>query len=493
MFRYRQPVKILYKSKRQQDILEKLSAYVDSHMEEPAQILARLWEDQAEALTYKEIREAVLNGDIDQETFEAWQQDYAVMAASSFLPVWMAAAEAGGKSEPVTAALDNFEFSPGTQGVRRWIREHSGELITAVTEEQRSAVRAMIGRAVDGRYTVDELSRVIRPCVGLNRPQAEANLRYYETVRDNLLKQHPRMKVESAQKQAREMAVKYAERQHRQRAYMIAETELVSAYNQGNAEAVHQAQEQGLLGAVRRVGSTADDERVCGKCAAKNGKKLSPEDGVPPWHPRCRCAVAYEPTGEPYEGDAEVPAYLPPLDERVRAEDQEQIWKEWDLIPKRHQDILKDKMDIWKSPYGYSCADKRFEIGLVYVADGLTEGEFVHEAAHILEHCLGVFQDKRYLKILDHSMRDKNGDVYIVKDDSFAFTIYRAESPKLVSLYQGNWYRSRPIFSSNGMVEPYAFSDFFAEGYRAYIFEPELLKQKNKELYDYIEWLAGDD
>ena len=95
MFLYRQPVKILYKSKRQQDILRKLSDYVDSHLDEPVEILARLWKDQSEALSYREIREAILAGDIDQETFEAWQQDYSIMAAVSFVPIWMAAVKAG--------------------------------------------------------------------------------------------------------------------------------------------------------------------------------------------------------------------------------------------------------------------------------------------------------------------------------------------------------------------------------------------------------------
>ena len=52
----------------------------------------------------------------------------------------------------------------------------------------------------DRRYTVDELSRIIRPCIGLNKPQAEANLRYYETVRDGLAKAHPKMRVEDVYK-----------------------------------------------------------------------------------------------------------------------------------------------------------------------------------------------------------------------------------------------------------------------------------------------------
>lgn len=38
--------------------------------------------------------------------------------------------------------------------------------------------------------------------------------------------------------------------------------------------------------------------------------------------------------------------------------------------------------------------------------------------------------------------------------------------------------------------ESVSFSDFFTKGYKAYIFFPEILKQRNRELYDYIERLG---
>lgn len=295
MFHIKSPPKILYKSKAEVDILQKLNDFVDSNSAAPMTILARLWNDQQDALSYKEIREAIQNGELDQETIEAWIQDYSVLVSQHFAPVWLHAISAGGASQPLTRNMTGFAFVVDAPPIQNWIANHTGNLITSITNEQVAAVKAMIGRTVDGKYTVDELSRVVRPCIGLNERQSVANLRYYETVRDNLLNQHPRMKVESAQKEAREMALKYAERQHRQRAYMIAETELVSAYNQGAEQAVIQAQQQGQLGTVRRIGSTADDERVCRQCASRHGKEIPLEDGIPPWHPRCRCAVMYVP------------------------------------------------------------------------------------------------------------------------------------------------------------------------------------------------------
>jgi len=80
----------------------------------------------------------------------------------------------------------------------------------------------------------------------------------------------------------------------------IARTELAMAYNEGAYGATIAAQEQGFLGDVRKRWLTAADERVCPICAPldntivnlnaffPNGIKL------PPAHPQCRCAIAFE-------------------------------------------------------------------------------------------------------------------------------------------------------------------------------------------------------
>ena len=64
MFFYRNPPKILYKSNEEESVLQQLSDYLDSHMSSPALILARLWTDQQAAMTYRDIREAIQNGEM---------------------------------------------------------------------------------------------------------------------------------------------------------------------------------------------------------------------------------------------------------------------------------------------------------------------------------------------------------------------------------------------------------------------------------------------
>ena len=115
-----------------------------------------------------------------------------------------------------------------------FLRQHGAELVTNIVQEQRDALNAII-QHVSGytNITPDEAARIIRPCVGLKKPQALANVRYREAVKQAYIKAHPHGKPETAEKRAADAAARYAARQHRYRAQNIARTELAFAYNAG--------------------------------------------------------------------------------------------------------------------------------------------------------------------------------------------------------------------------------------------------------------------
>jgi SPP1 gp7 family putative phage head morphogenesis protein len=156
-----------------------------------------------------------------------------------------------------------------------------------------------ISGAVLDNMTADGLAHLIRPVIGLTKPQAVANYNYYSLVKTNLLKENPNMRIATAESRAREAAARYAGQQHRYRAMMIARTELASAYNHGMYSDIRYAQEQGLLGDVVKVWVTAGDDRVCPICKALDGEKASMNDMfsngefIPPAHPHCRCGIEY--------------------------------------------------------------------------------------------------------------------------------------------------------------------------------------------------------
>ena len=294
------------KSIEAQAVLDKLQAYLDGNTEVPVKMLCGFWKDQQDAITYQEIREAVKAGMLDEAAFQEWARDYSVLVARNLEPVWERAMAAGAASQTLLSGT-SFTFNMQAPGVVQWISQRGAAFVTACSEEQKKAVSSLLAQKVVESHTVDELARLIRPCIGLTDGQSKATLRYYDNIAASLRENHPRMKPERIQQKATDAAAKYAERQHRQRAVTIAQTEMAFAYNRGADEGIRQAQAQNLIGAVEKRWSTSGDENVCSTCEALDGVQIGMEGGfgfarrelfegqdlLPPAHPRCGCAVMY--------------------------------------------------------------------------------------------------------------------------------------------------------------------------------------------------------
>jgi len=288
------------------EILQKLEDYLKGNYDEPVEILCGFWKDQANIFTYQELRLAVIEGLLDKKTYEKWTQDYSLLVKNRLQPMWEKAIAAGSKSQPLINGLSGFSFNVHASAVSNWISKRGAEFVTASTQEQKDAIRALLEHSVREQYSVDGLARLIRPCVGLTVPQAKANLKYYNNIVKTLKEEHPRMKPERIEQKAREAAAKYAEKQHRQRAMNIAQTEMATAYNKGADESIRQAQAQKLIGKVIKRWCTSGDDAVCDACRALEGIEISMDEGfkvkggfksgdnlTPPAHPRCACAVEY--------------------------------------------------------------------------------------------------------------------------------------------------------------------------------------------------------
>ena len=196
-----------------------------------------------------------------------------------------------------------FEFDATDVGIRNWIKDRGSEFVTNAVQEQKKAIQRLTMKAVREDLTPNELARVIRPCIGLTERQAQANLKYYNHIKEQMRKEHPRMKEENIVRRARDKALKYAEKQHRYRAETIAQTELAEAYNAGAHQGIKQAQERGYIGHVKKVWVTARQDNVCKFCESVEGVSKEMDEYfdvgkcgrvlIPPAHPRCRCVVKY--------------------------------------------------------------------------------------------------------------------------------------------------------------------------------------------------------
>ena len=295
------PEEHIQKSTEASKVLQLLRSFLDKNEPGLVRFLLNTWNSQGNAITYKELREAILNGDLDPELLEEWMQDYSRFVVKYLHPEWLKAISAA--TEALEAKYPAWYFNPMADGVRSWVDTRAAEFVTNVTSTQIEALRAVVQRAVVLEdMSVDELSRVIRPLIGLTKPQAMANLRYYEKLRES----------GTSVKRARDLATRYAARQHRLRAYTVARTELATAYNHGAYEGTKQAQAAGLIGDVVKVWCTADDERRCKPiCLPLENTEVPMDDefAIPgrswstrltaPAHPGCRCAILYKEVSRP--------------------------------------------------------------------------------------------------------------------------------------------------------------------------------------------------
>ena len=288
------------------EVKEALERFLDdSQGVQLIRFLVRYWKDQQTVLTFREIRDAILAGDVTKQMMKDWQQDYSKMVAEKMEPAWEAAMEAGALNQMAHKGLDiGYKFRKDHWAVRDWLRDRTATLVTNCTDEQRKAIRNIIADGIQNKMSTRELEKFIRPCIGLTKPQAAANLRYYNNIKKELREKHPRMTETSIEKKASEASMKYADRQLRQRAYTIAHTERAMAYEYGRYQHTKDLIAEGLMKPQKKVWSSAKNESTCHRCIYLHGQAVNMDepfveaDGskifLPPLHPRCRCATMYQ-------------------------------------------------------------------------------------------------------------------------------------------------------------------------------------------------------
>lgn len=171
--------------------------------------------------------------------------------------------------------------------VTEWIRQHSAELVTEISDSSKQAIRDLVARAYTEGIPAPALGRMIRQSIGLTSRQARA----VANMRARMMADGKRADVIERVTDA------YAKRLLRQRAEMIARTELIKAETQGQLALWKQQVAAGMLpGDVLKEWIVTDDDRLCPECQDLDGNKVPLDlnfvggvDG-PPLHPNCRCA-----------------------------------------------------------------------------------------------------------------------------------------------------------------------------------------------------------
>lgn len=276
-------------------VLRKLRRFLDTKEPDLVYFLVNLWNAQGKAITFKELREAILTGDLTLEYLEEWRQDYSKFVVEHLQPAWQEAMKAA--VEELEKKYPEWYFNPMADGILEWTEARGAEFVTSVTENQMMGLRAVVQQAaVMNQLNVDQLARAIRPMVGLYWQQSVANMNYYKKLIESGIKEQ----------KALDLSLRYSARQIRYRGYLISRTELAFSYNKGYFEGIKQAQKAGYMGQAVKVWCTAEDERTCPYCGSLEGKTIALDEefdfktklsasnpGIrltPPAHPNCRCS-----------------------------------------------------------------------------------------------------------------------------------------------------------------------------------------------------------
>lgn len=157
------------------------------------------------------------------------------------------------------------------------------------------------------------------------------------------------------------------------------------------------------------------------------------------------------------------------------------------LIPNEYQDLLKDiKFDIITQGTSGVIGNT------IYILKGADKYEVIHEIGHIMVDKLRINNDSKFISIINNTLHNLTEENIIFDPETFAKGIFRIESSKFVTEYQGRIYQSEGFTFSNGKLNYKAFKDYFPEGLRMYYQDKKLLKRKNLDLYKYIKELMSN-
>lgn len=123
---------------------------------------------------------------------------------------------------------------------------------------------------------------------------------------------------------------------------------------------------------------------------------------------------------------------------------------------------------------------------IIYVRKNSMKDEIIHEIGHMVETKLNILNDDKFNRI--RSNLAKNSKIKLTTQFETTRKTFIIVNDKLISNYQGFIYSDsiEKIISKDKIVDYKLLGEVFSEGFREYILNPNNLKKKFPELYNYI-------
>ena len=239
---------------------------------------------------------------------------------------------------------------------------------------------------------------------------------------------------------------------------------------------------------------TAKDERTCEVCGTRHEKKYKIDKRpILPFHPNCRCT--YLPVIN--TNNIENSQYLRIVNEKVvNKNDLKAIENDLSMLPESHRKILNEYVkEIRVVKTGNSSFNRI--TGVVTILEGMEEGELIHELGHALETKFNLFNSDKFLEVLKSDLPDSFTcmlNVKFTQEFSREIEILDIDNSKFISKYQSrvyekDRYKNERINFQTGEFNYRVLGEYFSEGYKEYILNPNNLKDKDEKLYNFIKEL----
>lgn len=259
------------------------------------------------------------------------------------------------------------------------------------------------------------------------------------------------------------------------------------------------------------------DNRTCEHCAELDNKVFNVKDrqpgkNYPPIHANDRCTTvavlddevtdglerkARDENGKPilvpqdmnykdwYDKYVESNDYIIKTQNNYKAVNEKlSIKQAIKTIPNKYKDLLKNvQFDI------ITQGNSGYKDNNIYILKGADKYEVIHEVGHLLEDKLKIYDDIKFKNIIENTLSNFSVKDIVFDPETFTKGIFRIESDKFVTEYQGRIYQNIGFQTNNGKLNYKAFREYFSEGLRIYYQDNKLLKRKNIDLYNYIKEL----
>lgn len=198
----------------------------------------------------------------------------------------------------LTSGVAHLGFTNIDAASIKYAQTQGSKLITNLQESQRETVRLVMGKALQGNYTVDQAAAAIRNTIGLHPAWAQAVVTRREKQFAQLVKEG--MTPAKAGALADKRAGIYRDRLVRTRAMNVARTEIQTAQNLGRYATWSQMVGYGYLSAESNK-EWSPGPGACPICSALAGETVrwdqpfSTGAVMPPQHVNCRCSAVMIP------------------------------------------------------------------------------------------------------------------------------------------------------------------------------------------------------